>query len=272
VGARLAARGRLALALLVPALAGLAYLAAFGAPLRLIAVNAGALAAGALWAAWGRLPSGPEARLGLAAAAAGLLFLPLLTGPVAGGVARWLPAGPVMLHSGGLLLPLIVVLAARARPLAGAAVLALAAAALALQPDAGALAGLAGGTGVLAAARRSIAIAGVAAAAALLAGLTFGAGTLAPQLYTEGVLAQVWSVAPAAALALAAALFIAAPALLLGLAPGARRTQGAALAALLAGFGAMAAIAPFPFPLIGYGAAPILGMGLALGAFGAAEE
>ena len=37
-------------------------------------------------------------------------------------------------------------------------------------------------------------------------------------------------------------------------------------AALLIAFGVMTVIAPFPFPLIGYGASPILGFGLALGA------
>jgi peptidoglycan/LPS O-acetylase OafA/YrhL len=56
------------------------------------------------------------------------------------------------------------------------------------------------------------------------------------------------------------------------------RAEGYALAALLTGFGAMALVGPFPFPLIGHGAAPILGFGLALGAatrrdqFGIAEH
>lgn len=263
MGAPFADRWRLTLPLLVPALGGIAYLFAFGAPARLIVINAGALAAATLWVIWGRLPSGREARLGLAVAAAGLLFVPLLTGPAPGGVARWLPAGPMMLHSGALLLPLITVLAAGAGRWA-AAMLGLATAALSLQPDAGALAGLAAVSVVLAVAGRNLALAVVAAAAIILSVLTFGAGTLEPQLYTEGVLAQVWHAAPWAALALGTVLFVVTPALMM-FTPAVPRVQATALAALLTGLAAMAVIAPFPFPLIGYGAAPILGFGIALG-------
>ena len=50
----------------------------------------------------------------LAGGATLALFLPLLTGPEMGGVARWLPAGPVSLHSGALLLPLMGSVAASA--------------------------------------------------------------------------------------------------------------------------------------------------------------
>jgi hypothetical protein len=265
VSAPLSDRWRLALPLVVPALAGFAYLAAFGAPARLIAVNAGALALAMAWVRLGRMPSGAAARLGLAAAVAALLFLPLVTGPEAGGVSRWLPGGPVQLHSGGLLLPLVTVLAAREPHWTGAALLALAGAALALQPDAASLLALGVASAVLAATTRSIAYGIVGAAALGLATVTFGAGALEPQVFTEHVLPHVWQSAPPAALALAATLFIVPQALLVTDArlplAGAR-----ALAALLAGFGIAALLGPFPYPLIGYGAAPILGLGLALGA------
>lgn len=252
----------------MPALGGLAYLAAFGAPARLIAVNAGALVLASLWAVWGRLPTSLGVRFGIALLAAALLFLPLLLGPAVGGVSRWLPAGPVLVHSGALLLPLVVVLAAKATRF-GPALLALAAAALALQPDSAMLAGLAAASAVLAALRRSAGFALVAAASAGLAALTFGRGTLEAQIFTEGVLAQVWAAAPLAALALGALLFAAVPVLLLRTGP---REETLPLAALLVTLGAMAAIAPFPFPLIGYGASPILGLGLALGASGTARQ
>ncbi|MFM7349752.1 MAG: hypothetical protein ACKO01_09720 [Erythrobacter sp.] len=257
-------RWRAALALLLPSLGGLAYLAAFGAPVRLIAVNAGALVLALAFALWGRLPARPEARLGLAAAAVGVLFLPLLTGPQVGGVARWLPAGPVQLHSGSLLLPLIAVIAAGA-PRVGPVLLALAAAALALQPDAGALVGLAAAGAALASTQRSLAFALVAAAATALAVLTFHAGTLAPQVFSENVVPQVWLTAPLGAAVLGALVFGAAPLLLAASTPG--RTEGVALAGLLAGLALAALLAPFPWPLIGYGASPILGLGLGLGAF-----
>lgn len=251
----------------MPALGGLAYLAAFGAPARLIAVNAGALVLAVLCAVWGRLPSSPGPRLGVVLLAAALLFLPHLAGPEVGGVSRWLPAGPVLVHSGALLLPLVVVLAAQATRF-GPALLALAAAALALQPDSAMLAGLAAASAMLAALRRSAGFALVAVASAGLAALTFGRGTLEPQIFTEGVLVQVWAIAPLAALALTALLFAAAPVLLLRSLP---REEALPFAAMLVTLGAMAAIAPFPFPLIGYGASPILGLGLALGASGTAR-
>ena len=264
MGAQIFDRWRPALALLLPALGGLAYLAAFDAPARLIAVNAGALVLALACALWGRLPAGHGARLGLAASAAGALFLPLLTSPEAGGVARWFPLGPVQLHSGALLLPLLVVLAADA-PRLGPALLALAAAALALQPDAASLAALSLAGVVLAAMRRSLAFALAGAVAAGLAVLTFDAGGLEPQLYTEGVLAHVAGRSMGVAVALGLLLFVE-PLWHLVIPREVRRPDTHALAALLVGFAAMAVIAPFPFPLIGYGAAPILGFGLGIGA------
>lgn len=257
-------RWRLTLPLLLPALGGLAYLVAFGAPARLIAVNAGALVLGLLWAALVPLPSQPVARRAIAVVCAALLFLPVLVGPEVGGVSRWLRAGPVLVHSGTLLLPLIAVMAAGERRI-GPLLLALAAAALVRQPDAAALAGLAAVAAVLAATHRSPGFALVAAAGAGLAALTFGRGTLEPQVFTEGVLAHVWHSAPLFALVLAALLFVAAPLILLR-SPRIPRPEALALAVLLASLGAMASLAPFPYPLIGYGAAPILGLALALSA------
>jgi hypothetical protein len=262
---RLSDRWRLTLPLLLPSLGGLGYLWAYDAPLRLIAVNGGALCAGLLWVMCGRLPASSTTRLALAGLAALALTLPVILGPEVGRVSRWLPAGPVMLHSGPLLLPLIVVLAAREAHRVGAVLLAVAGAVLVLQPDAAALAALGCAGAVLAALSRSPAYAAVSLAALALAAATFGAGTLEPQLYTEGVLAHVagrslWQAGGLAALLFGALLW-------LGLAgPQSARRQAAPLAALLAAFGAMAVIAPFPFPLIGYGAAPILGFALALGA------
>ncbi|WP_086609123.1 hypothetical protein [Erythrobacter donghaensis] len=251
-------RWRLTLALALPSLSGLAYLYTFGAPAQLIAVNTGALAAALAWIMFGRLPASERARLAIAGAAALMLFLPLLLGPEAGGVRRWIAAGPVLLHSGALLLPLIVVIAASA-PRYGPVPMALAGAALALQPDAAALAGLAATGAVLAAIQRSLAFAGIAAAGAVLALVTFDTGTLERQVFTEGVLTHAAAHSGIAAAMLIAALFLVPIAIL------PTRTETRALAALLVAFGGMAVIAPFPFPLIGYGAAPILGFGFALG-------
>lgn len=257
-------RRRLALALLFPCVGGLYYLWAFDAPVRMLAVNAGALALGLAWAVWGRLPPRPEARLGLAALGAVLLFVPLLSGPNLAGVARWFPAGPMTLQSGPLLLPLIVVIAAR-EGTRGAAVLALAGAALAVQPDAAGLTALALASAVLAFHHRSLALATVALGAGAFAALTFHAGALEPQRYVEGVLAHVAETSLWQAACLAVLLFVV-PLWHLVIDPQITRPEGHALAAVLTGLGLVAIIAPFPFPLIGYGAAPILGFALALGA------
>jgi hypothetical protein len=177
----------------------------------------------------------------------------------------------VTLQSGPLLLPLIVVLAAR-EGARGAMVLAAAGTALALQPDAAGLAALALASAALGWRHRSPAFAAVAASAAAGAAWTFHAGALEPQLFTEGVLAHVAErSAPWRAIPLAAVLFVV-PAWNLVMDPQITRTEGWALAAVIIGLGVMAVIAPFPFPLIGYGAAPILGFALALGALAQREQ
>jgi hypothetical protein len=170
--------------------------------------------------------------------------------------------GPVALHSGALLLPLIIVLAADERWW-GSAILALATAALALQPDPAALAALALPAAVLAASERSLAMAAISAAAAALAAIALDAAWLEPQRYSEGVLAEVAASSLAGAAGLGVLLLAALGWLSLG-GDHALRPQRAALAAALGGFGVMACLAPLPFPLIGYGAAPILGFALGL--------
>ncbi|GAA0767394.1 hypothetical protein FHS52_001673 [Erythromicrobium ramosum] len=266
MSARAFDRWRLTLPLLLPSLGGLAYLYAFEAPTRLIAVNAGALALAVVWVLFGRLPAERNPRLVLASGAILALFLPLLTGPEMGGVARWLPAGPVSLHSGALLLPFVTIIAAQERAF-GPALFAIAGAALALQPDAAALFALAAASAVLAWLHRSASFALVAAVAVSLSAITFGAGTLEPQTFTENVLPHAAERSALRAAALALMLFVL-PLWHLIIFPQTQRAEGAALAALLVALGAMAVIAPFPYPLIGYGAAPILGFGLALGATG----
>ncbi len=117
---------------------------------------------------------------------------------------------------------------------------------------------------VLAWLHRSVALAMLAAAGLALSVLTFGDGTLEPQVFTENVLAQVAERSLLQAVALAVLLF-AVPLWQLVIDPPTQRTEGYALAALLVGLGVIAILAPFPYPLLGYGASPILGFGLALG-------
>jgi len=231
-----------------------------GAPGLFIAVNAGVLALAVLVILLARRPRTAQLRQALALAPLAVLALPLLLGPEINGVARWLSLGPLALHTAALALPVLVVLMAEQDRL-GRFGLAAAAALLALQSDAAGLIARSLASGVLAALRRSLALAAIAAACLVLGAQTFGAGALEPQPFVENVLAD-----------LAARSRLAAAALGLGLAggialfaslPGPDRAPAAALAALLAGFALAALLGPFPGPLIGYGASPILGFGLA---------
>lgn len=263
-------RRRLALPLIFPAVGGLIYLFIFDAPQRLILINAGALVLALAWIAFGRLPADRRVRLGIAWASAALLFVPLATGPEMGGVARWFPAGPITLHSAPLLLPLIAVLCAREEKW-GAAPLALTALALALQSDGAALLALGLASAALAWLHRGVSFAALSLSAFGLAAFTFQDASLAPQQFTEGVLADAFDRTFIQGLGFAVMLFVI-PLWHLVIDPQLQRTEGYAVAALLTGLGLAAVIAPYPYPLIGYGASPILGFGLALGAAARREQ
>ena len=101
------------LALAIPALAGLAYLFAFGAPSRFLAVNAGALAIAVVVIGFAPNALSNITQRMLIGIALILLFVPLLTGPTLNGVERWLPLGPFTLHAGMLVVPMLMVLAGR---------------------------------------------------------------------------------------------------------------------------------------------------------------
>ena len=254
------------LALAIPVLAGLAYLFAFEAPASYLAVNGGALAAAVVWIALApRLP-GTRARRLLILAAVALLFVPLATGPSLNGIARWLPLGPFQLHAGMLAVPLLAVLAAEEDAHAPAILSAALLAAL-LQPD------MATGAALMLAAvalydatrdwRHGL-VAIVAFAASLVAAMR---GELPAQPFVERVLFQLALNDPLVALGLLAAL-VASFFLIVGALPG-RETSRKALAGTLFGFSFAGLVSNYPSALIGYGAAPILGFGLALGLLGA---
>ena len=253
-------RGLAALPLLFPGLAGLGYLALFGAPSSYLAINALALAGGSLWAAFGRVPLRPSRVRALLAALLALLTLPLIVGPDVDGIARWLSLGGFTLNTGLLAVPLIAVLSARdslfaplwllaatliafAQPDAAAA-LALSLAALALwRTNRDGRAGAVGALGLFA-----------SAGAAL-------SGNLPPQPFVEGVLSNLARTAPLIAAPLALSLLASLALILRAPAPKAIRWP---LAGTLIGFTLAALLGDYPTPLIGYGAASILGIGLAL--------
>jgi hypothetical protein len=251
------------LALAVPVLAGIGWMAWAGAPPAFLAVNAGALAGAMLWLGFGRLPTGPSARRTLAIALIVLFALPLVTGPQVNEIARWLPLGPFPLHAGMLALPLLLVLAAGTGDDAAPLLLAGLFVAL-LQPDAASAFAITFACVGLHHVGQDwrmglVAIAGffTAIAAALR-------GELAAQPFVERVLVSAALDHPLAAIGLFAALT--AGFLLMLFAVPLGRAERFALAGTLFGFSVTAMMSNYPSALIGFGAAPILGYALALSA------
>lgn len=249
------------LALAVPVLAGLGYLFAFRAPLSYLAVNAGAFALAALWIAFAPRPHA-TARRALIVVALALLFVPLLTGPALNGVTRWLPLGPVTLHAGMLVAPMLAVLAAD-EPDYAPVILSAALLAAFLQPDMATVAALMlAGVGLYDATRdwKLGLFAIVAFPAAIVAAMR---GELPAEPFVEHVIAELLLSSPLAALALLGALLTGFFVILYG--PSSGGAARKALAGSLFGFSFAGFVSNYPSALIGYGAAPILGFGVALG-------
>lgn len=255
------ARGFAFAALAVPVAAGLAYLALAEAPRSYLIVNAGALAVAALTIAAMPAIRGVAVRRVLITVCLALLFAPLLTGPAISGVARWLPAGPFQLHAGMLAVPVLAVLVGEERELAPG-ILSIALFAALLQPDmAIAAALLLAAFGLYDATKdwRYGLFAAVAFTVALVAAVR---GELPAQPFVERVIFLTARTEPLAALGLLAAL-VAAFYLIVAALPGAEASRKA-LAGSLLGFAFAGTVSNYPTPLIGYGASPILGFGLAL--------
>ena len=256
-------RMRFSSALLIPGLAGIAFLAFGGAPASYPLVNCGALLLSTVWIAIRGVTCGPRTRLAAAFGLVAMMALPLLTGPAVDGVARWIPLGPFALHSGMLATPLLVVLAAR-DPRRGPIMLASAIAAAAFQPDAATAFALFAAAAVLAAVtrRRLWIVTASAGVPAVVASLRVPGP--APQPFVEGIVADAWALQPIAALALMLALVW--PVIVLARGHESTRLPRLALSAALSGFVVISLAGPYPVPFLGYGAAPLLGFGLAFAA------
>jgi hypothetical protein len=116
---------------------GIIYLAAAGAPAAYIFMNSAALAIGLiLMAAIGRTAGQLQALRGAAPVLGGsILLATALLGSAADGATRWVHVGSIALQPSLILLPSLIVAFARQRDVAGMAGIAIAALALALQPD-----------------------------------------------------------------------------------------------------------------------------------------
>ena len=266
---RLSQRWPALLALGLPVSVGTGWMAASGAPQRYLAINVASLLAAAVMLMTARLPHGPRQRRMLAFALLTLCFLPQLTGPWVNGIARWIPAGPLALHTGAFAFPAIAVLAAHdedyAAPILLAALLA-----ASIMPD-----GAFGFAVVFAAIAlhdrtrdwRTGLVGVVGFFAAIVMVLE---GELPPQPFVERVIADAVLTQPLAAAGLL--ISMAGAVLLILFAAPMPAPARFALAGSLFGFALLSLVSHYPGVLIGYGAAPILGYGLALGLIAAPSE
>lgn len=249
-------------ALAIPVVAGLIYLLAFAAPASFVTVNAAALGIALLWIALAPRVNSPSARRALIAVALLALFLPLATGPATNGVARWIPLGPFSLHAGMLALPLLTVLVGE-EPEHAPWLLSIALLAALLQPDMASAAALTLAAFGLYDASKDWRYGAFAVAGFIVSLVAATRGELPAQPFVERVMFVLARTDPVAALGLLASL-LASFALIVAAFPGRERSRKA-LAGCLLGFSFAGHVSNYPSALIGYGAAPILGLGLALG-------
>lgn len=254
-------------ALAVPVCVGAAWMATSGAPSHYALTNLAVAAVMCIWIAIGRGPHTALSRHVLSGFLVLTLLLPLMIGDpltsVTGEmVRRWVQAGPLALHTGMIALPPLAVLAARNRKL-GAPILLVALLAIWLQPDpATGFALTFAAVGIHHVTKDwkmgGLAVIGFFASLAMAV-----RGEIPPQPFVERVLVQAGEQSIALALLLAAAL--AASFALILFAAHLSSEKRFALAGALFGFGILALMSNYPTPLIGYGAAPIIGFGIALG-------
>lgn len=252
---------RAVLPLLIPGLAGMVYLVAMGAPGSFTLVNSAALLVGLGLIALVKFPQSRRASLIIAGMLLAILSAPMIFGPWIDGVSRWISLGGFTLHSGFLAAPLLIRIAA-SEERAGPWIVLLAILSASTQPDFATC--LALSLGALAAAicnRQGTMLAVCALGFAASLGASF-AVNLPPQPYVERVLPELWASSRFAAVALGLALCAGAAALVLP-----RQMPKAARWAVLAtmtGFVVAATLGDYPYPLIGYGAASLLGFAMAL--------
>jgi hypothetical protein len=250
------------LALAIPVLAGIAYQAIFGAPESYPLIGGIALALGIGWIVLAPPVAATGSNRILCGVLLVILAVPLLTGPETNDVRRWLPLGPVTLHAGMLVLPLLLRSAAL-NEADGPIFLSVGLFIALLQPDAASAAAITFGAVGLYHVRPDWKLGAIAVVGFFVIIFASLRGELAPQPFVERVLmGAIGAGGPALALGLFVALTASFLLLLFGLRQS--RAERFALAGTLFGFAIMSMVNTYPMPLIGFGAAPILGFALAL--------
>lgn len=243
---------------------GLVYLAAAGAPTRMIGMNIAAWLVGLAAYVTVAVPRWQVEKLRplmLPELALLLLATALAATPVEG-ATRWVSFGPLTLQVSLLVLPAMLVLFARGPSGTGAAALAVASLALAFQPDRAMAGALAAGLAALAWFRpERLTLAALAAALAGFAVTSARPDDLPAVPFVDGIFYSSFDVHPlaGAAVLLGAALLIV-PALIGTNARAASLTFAALWLAILIA----AALGNYPTPLVGYGGSAIVGYLLSL--------
>lgn len=247
-------------------LLGLFYLVAAGAPLRHLVVNLAALALG-LVALGGVDKAGLVDRRSsglVLLLLGGALLATALFGASAEGASRWIWIGPLSVQVSLVLLPFMLVGFARRRDGLAAAGLALAAVALAIQPDRAMAGALALGLAALATARRDRFV----LTALLFAWAAFAMTLVRPDTSPAAPFVdQILFTAFAANRLAGAAILLGVGLLVLPAAAARRDPAGRAFGALWIAVVAAAAFGNYPTPVVGYGGSAILGYVLSLAAF-----
>jgi hypothetical protein len=249
---------------------GLLHLGLAGAPANYLVMNAAALVLGLIVA--GMLALLPRAgrawiEASIVAIAIGLL-LTAIAGATVDGATRWVRVGGLFVESSMVLLPVMAIGFARTRGSAGAAGIAIAALALALQPDRAMAAALAAGMLALLVSRpeRNVVLAAAAGAAGLVAAL-LRVDALPAAPFVEHVFSAAFAATPVAGFAAClgvAALMV--PAVIGYRRGGQERDAYLVFGTVWAAIVAASALGNYPTPLVGYGGSAILGYTLCIAA------
>ncbi len=246
---------------------GLLYLAAAGAPVRMIALNIAAWLVGLAAYLTFRVPQwrADGLRHWLAPALGGALLATALLGTTVEGAARWVMLGPLVLQPSLVVVPPLLILFARAATGSGLAGVVLAALALALQPDRAMAGALLAGVAACAVFRRDrTTLAALAAAGAALAAALAQPDVLPAVPFVDRIFFTAFAVHPlvgAALLAGSALLLV--PALLRPREAG-EQLPAAVFGACWLAIIAAAALGNYPTPVVGYGGSAIVGYLLSL--------
>jgi hypothetical protein len=259
VGGRLIATA----AFLCPIALGLLFMGVTEAPTHYLVTNAvGAMLVCLAIAFAPNFSLGRPALIVMACLAIALLAATFV-GPDIGAVHRWIVLGPIGLHSGSLVLPLLAVILPRLEGHLVFCIIAVVAAIVALQPDLAsslAICAIAFIASVYARTAWSLAAFAVTIAALAVA-MVFPNG-LEPIRFVEGVIADATALSPLLSLAMCGS--IAAFAFVGARGSNSWSCHGLAWSACLLAYFLASLIGSYPTPLLGYGISPILGFGLAL--------